>query len=143
MNIIFWFYLPFWYSHRMWKKTRNDNRWHRWISDRNVIKWPRHAISKTFKWVWIVVCTKKGQKPMDNGNYNAKNQNTHPGHMRGGFSHRGSQLYFHITRYVLTFNTYLVMWKYNCEHLWVQSVHRSGPESQEGACESLKGQLNK
>jgi hypothetical protein len=50
------------------------------------------------KWVWIVVCTKKGQKPMDNGNYNAKNQNTHPGHMRGGFSHRGSQLYFHITR---------------------------------------------
>ena len=33
--------------------------------------------------------------------------------------HRGSQLYFHITRYVLKRKIYLAMWKYNCEPLWV------------------------
>jgi hypothetical protein len=32
-------------------------------------------------------------------------------------NHRGSQLYFHITRYVLK-RSYLAMWKYNCEPLW-------------------------
>jgi hypothetical protein len=41
-------------------------------------------------------------------------------------THRGSQLYFHIARYIFLFNTYLVMWKYNCEPVYAPVTQEDG-----------------